>query len=175
MPDDPKFVPSFLLADLNADLTAFELLNNHETPRNSSLLSTENSTSRLPNQSSINGLQLDISSSSIAGGRADLSGFTSDVPSTAKKASAFDRTSFFDEEGGVIFQPDFEFDGEGNIIELPVRQASQQASLNLNMGESDITARVRQEIEEGIHNLQNQVSSTHLNFQDPLYLTTSVL
>ncbi|PGG97935.1 hypothetical protein AJ80_09611, partial [Polytolypa hystricis UAMH7299] len=150
LPDDPSFIPGLMLPGLNVDLSVLDFSTEHETPRRSSLLSSQLHQSSHYNNLSSDLVRLNLSSSSIGGGDAGGFGLASDMSSTGKKdLRTLDHPSAFAEEGGVLFQPDFEFDEEGNIIELPARQTPQEASLGIPRGsESGIASHVRRELEE---------------------------
>jgi hypothetical protein len=94
-----------------------------------------------------------------SGGADGCFGFASGTSTTAKKSAQFELPSIFAEEGGVLLQPDFEFDGEGNIIELAVKQNIQSKAIAIERrSESTITSRVRQQVGEGSQSGVDQVN-----------------
>lgn len=99
----------------------------------------------------------------------DIGGFDvmSNMGSSVQKGNRFGsgRVSIFEnEEEGVLLQPDFEFDEEGNIIELAVRKRPQDNSrvvqaASRNSSEAPVM-KVREEAEEGFLFDQAQVRTT---------------
>ncbi|OAX80781.1 hypothetical protein ACJ72_04876 [Emergomyces africanus] len=118
LPDDPSFIPDIMLPGLNVDLSALDISSDTGSPRKSSLLSSFLAPSSKCSHFSDGQLHLNISSSDIGGLGAGASGFPSDIGSSARKDTQFELPAAFAEETGVLLQPDFEFDGDGNIIEL---------------------------------------------------------
>ena len=149
-----------MLPGLNLDLSALDILTDVETPHSSSLLWSKSRQSSRSSHFSADKLCLDVSSSQMIHGDADgCFGFVSDISSTAKKDTQSEFPSIFAEEGGILLQPDFEFDGEGNIIELAVKQNVQTKATAIDRrSEPAITNRVREHIEEGFQAGINQVS-----------------
>ncbi|OJD10461.1 hypothetical protein AJ78_08535 [Emergomyces pasteurianus Ep9510] len=125
LPDDPSFIPDLMLPGLNVDLSALDISSDIGSPRKSSLLSSFLAPSSKSSPFSDGQLHLNISSSDIGGLGAGASGFPSDIGSSARKDTQFELPAAFAEETGVLLQPDFEFDGDGNIIELQVRPSPQ--------------------------------------------------
>ncbi|OJD28263.1 hypothetical protein ACJ73_00342 [Blastomyces percursus] len=121
LPDDPTFIPDLMLPGLNVDLSALDISSDIGSPRKSSLLSSVLAPSSKSSQFSDGHLHLNISSSDIGGHGAGASGFPSDIGNSVRKEAQFELPAAFAEETGVLLQPDFEFDGEGNIVELPVK------------------------------------------------------
>ncbi|PGH07450.1 hypothetical protein GX51_01751 [Blastomyces parvus] len=120
LPDDPTFIPDLMLPGLNVDLSALDISSDIGSPRKSSLLSSVLAPSSKSSQFSDGQLHLNISSSDIGGHGAGVSGFPSDIGSSVRKEAQFELPAAFAEESGVLLQPDFEFDGDGNIVELSV-------------------------------------------------------
>lgn len=113
LPQDPTFIPELMLPGLNVDLSCLEIAN-FETPNSgflSSCVPRSNKSGRLASHQ----LRLDLSSE-IGNGQF---GFPSEM-SSPKKGPEVELPAFLGEEAGVLLQPDFEFDEEGNIRELPV-------------------------------------------------------
>ncbi|EEH48609.2 uncharacterized protein PADG_04688 [Paracoccidioides brasiliensis Pb18] len=149
IPDDPSFIPFLMLPGLNVDLSALDITSNIGSPRKSSLLSSQIPESTKSSRFSDGQLHLNISSSDISGLGAGAFGFPSDIGSIGTKENEFELPAAFAEETGVLLQPDFEFDGEGNIIELPVRQTPQNKPIGLSArSETRTNTRVRPEVEE---------------------------
>lgn len=106
-------------------------------------------------------IELDLSSSSMAPGNL-FGGFaaSSDINASAQKGSQLGRGAMLEEEG-FLLQPDFEFDEEGNIIELDLGATPQVERVGSETGgpsESAITGRVRRDLEEGLLAGQEMVS-----------------
>ncbi|KAK2765035.1 hypothetical protein FQN54_008734 [Arachnomyces sp. PD_36] len=79
-------------------------------------------------------------------------GVSSDVNSSAQKGSQLGRGSMFEEEG-FLLDADFEFDEEGNIIELDRNATPQVVRAGSEIGglsESVVTGRVRRDLEDGL-------------------------
>ncbi|KMU88524.1 hypothetical protein CIHG_06324 [Coccidioides immitis H538.4] len=121
LPEDPTFVPRLMLPGLNLDLSALEIADVLETPRKtsdflSSCLEQSNKSSLYFQKQH----QLDLSSSqagpSVIGGF----GLPSEMDS-ASKGPQVELPAYLGAEEGVLLEPGFEFDVEGNIIELPVK------------------------------------------------------
>ncbi|KKZ62387.1 hypothetical protein EMCG_03214 [[Emmonsia] crescens] len=125
LPDDPSFIPDLMLPGLNVDLSALDISSDIGSPRKSSLLSSFLTPSSKSSRFSDGQLHLNISSSDIGGLGVGASGFPSDIGSSTRKETQFELPAAFAEETGVLLEPDFEFDGDGNIIELPVRPTPQ--------------------------------------------------
>lgn len=121
LPEDPTFVPSLMLPGLNIDLSALEITSVLETPRKtSSFLSSYLNQSDRSSQFFNRRIQLDLSSSQIGPSAIGGFGLPSEM-SSATKGPQVDLPAYLGDEEGVLLQPDFEFDAEGNIIELPVK------------------------------------------------------
>lgn len=108
-------------------------------------------------------IELNLSSSNMAPGNND-GGFaaSSDVNISAQRGSQLGRGAMLEEEGFLI-QPDFEFDEEGNIIELDPRATPQVQKAWSETGgpsESAIKGKVRQDLEEGLLAGQEMVSDS---------------
>ena len=160
MPHDATFVPDLMLPGLNLELSTLDISTDAETPSSSSLLWSQSRQSSRSSHLSDEKLRLNISASEMIPGDADgCFIFASDISSTANKVAQSEFPSIFAEEGGLLLQPDFEFDGEGNIIELAVKQNVQTKATAIDRrSEPAITNRVREHIEEGFQAGINQVS-----------------
>jgi hypothetical protein len=149
-----------MLPGLNLDLSALDISTDVETSRSSSLLWSQSLQSSRSSRPSDERPGLNISLSEIASGGADGGfGFASDISTTIKKGAQSDLPSIFAEEGGVLLQPDFEFDGEGNIIELAVKPNTQSKATAIeHRSESMITSRVRPHVGESSQSGVDQVN-----------------
>jgi hypothetical protein len=98
----------------------------------------------------------------MASGNADGGfGMSSEMNASAQKGTQLGRESMFEDEG-FLLQPDFEFDEEGNIIELSLQKTPQAGKAEPEVGgpsESAIKGRVRGELEEGLLAGQEMVST----------------
>ena len=130
-----------MLPGLNIDLSSLDITTSFGTPR-SSLLSSyiphSNKSGRLSNQR----LRLDLSSELGNG----PFGFPSEMTSPIKEPEV-ELPAFLGEEYGVLLQPDFEFDEEGNIRELPAAGTALGTVIDGGvMGEQAESAQVRHSI-----------------------------
>lgn len=118
LPHDPSFIPDLMLPGLNVDLSTLELESRITSPQKSSLLSSflprSQGFERLAQQQT---LQLDLSSSDAGLGNVGAQHLGSQL-SSARKEAQIELPAYTEDEAGVLLQPDFEFDGEGNIVEL---------------------------------------------------------
>lgn len=107
------------------------------------------------------GLRLDLPSDDLVKG---LSGFgtESDMGSPAHKKGIFDKNpSAFTDEEGVLLQADFEFDEDGNIVELGSMQPSSHARGNQaggNVNETPVMPSMKRTRESETHPVNRQVS-----------------
>ncbi|KAL2007435.1 hypothetical protein VTN00DRAFT_8873 [Thermoascus crustaceus] len=159
IPYDPSFVPEINLPTFDLDFASLSAMTEISSSRQSSLLLTQVHGSSLSSHLGHVSPRLDISSSDIVMGDFGVGGFqtASDMGSSVQKGgrSGGVRHSIFgDEEEGILLQPDFEFDEEGNIVELAVKKGprdrvSQRQAASRNPSEAPITGRVREETGEG--------------------------
>ncbi|KKA18397.1 Rad21/Rec8 N terminal domain protein, partial [Rasamsonia emersonii CBS 393.64] len=144
VPYDPAFIPELSLPGLNLDLVNIHTAKESSLNLHSSLLSSNLSNSD-HSRAGIDALpQLDISSPSIALG--ETGGFTlaSDRASSTQKDNYRFRGSAFEDEEGVLLQPDFEFDEDGNIVDLVTNELSvSRADEQTNLQQSELTVRDR--------------------------------
>ncbi|EFQ97196.1 Rad21/Rec8 N terminal domain-containing protein [Nannizzia gypsea CBS 118893] len=118
LPHDPTFIPELMLPGLNVDLSTLDIGLDWVSPRKSSLVSSYVPKSTASNKSAAGELQLNLSSSDIGGFHTgDALGYISEM-SSARKEPQVELPAYFGDEAGILLQPDFEFDGDGNIIEL---------------------------------------------------------
>ncbi|KAK2813066.1 hypothetical protein FQN49_008329, partial [Arthroderma sp. PD_2] len=137
LPHDPNFIPELMLPGLNVDLSALDLGLEWDSPRKSSLISSYIPRSTSSNRSATEQVMLDLSSSDIGGVQAaDGFGYISEM-SSARKELQVELPPYLGDEAGVLLQPDFEFDGDGNIIELSPKKTTEPK----DVGEGDINAR----------------------------------
>lgn len=117
LPDDPSFVPEINLPGLGIDLSKLTLEPQADTSRQNSFLWTKfpDLSQTLPENLN---LQLDLSSEDIM---RDFGGFGSQSETSGsiqRRPLGRIAAGTLDDEAGVLLQPDFEFDEDGNIIEL---------------------------------------------------------
>ncbi|OAT13332.1 Rad21/Rec8 N terminal domain-containing protein [Blastomyces gilchristii SLH14081] len=168
LPDDPSFIPDLMLPGLNVDLSVLDISLDIGSPRKSSLLSSVLAPSSKSSQFSDGQLQLNISSSDIGGHGAGASGFPSDIGSSVRKEAQFELPAAFAEETGVLLQPDFEFDGDGNIVELPVNPTPKDKCIAVSgRSATNVNSRLRTEEEAEYQAFQDQ-------FQDQMVLHDDV-
>lgn len=118
--DDPSFIPEINLPGLGIDISKLTLVPEVDFSRQGSFLLTQSPDISQTVPENFN-LQLEFSSDDIlgnpgGGGLGSESGHTGSV--RPKGPLARISTSAVDNEAGVLLQPDFEFDEDGNIIEL---------------------------------------------------------
>lgn len=117
LPDDPSFVPEINLPGLEIDLSKLTLEPQAGISSQNSFLWTKSPDLSQILPENLN-LQLDLSSEDITrdfggfGSQSEASGSAHQRPLGRIAAGALD------DEAGVLLQPDFEFDEDGNIIEL---------------------------------------------------------
>ena len=158
--DDPAFLPELAFRALDIDLSALDL-SSDATSHDSSSMSQR---SILSSQSSHEGpegphLGLEIPTSDTGGGTADAGGFVvlGDDGDSAQRGSRLGGPAPADDEEGLLPDVDFEFDAEGNVVELNVEDRAQRQSV-LGVGvegsrlsrDSGASGRVRREHAEGL-------------------------
>ncbi|RAK96871.1 Rad21/Rec8 N terminal domain protein [Aspergillus ibericus CBS 121593] len=120
LPYDPSFLPEINLPGLGLDLSKFSLSIDMNLSQQSSLAWPKTPDLSQSVLSQPTSLRLDLSSDDII--LRDVGGFSSDTNVTRYGGKAIDFTGIepfaLNEESGVILQQDFEFDEDGNIIEL---------------------------------------------------------
>ena len=158
--DDPAFLPDF--PGLDIDLSALDISTDGSS-RRSSLLSPHSLRSSLSsNQDSDESLLGLIIPTSDTGGAGDFGGF--DLPgddrASARPSSRL-RGLLEDEEEGFNLDPGFTIDVDGTVVLTGQDQPqATSAAAEMRIGsESAVSARVRQELEEGRQALQLDVGS----------------
>lgn len=146
--------------DMNLDLSIFET--SPDTSHRSSMMSPPSflsSRSSQPREPTEEPALVFPSTDTPAGGDLGRIGFVGDTSSALKTGSKAGRTSVF-EDTGVIEDPGFEFDGEGNLVTLPLPAERENVAASVTgpasrLGsDSAISARVRQEHEAGLQGAQ---------------------
>jgi hypothetical protein len=156
LPDDPAFLPDF---DMNLDLSMFGISTGSSSGLGSitppSCLSSRSSVAREP----MTEPALVFPSVETPRGELGVFGFGGDTNSAFKTASRAGGVSVF-EDTGMIEDPGFEFDAEGNVVELPeagVREnavPSAPGPVSKLGSDSAISAQVRREHEAGLYGAQ---------------------
>ncbi|KAL4958179.1 hypothetical protein BDW69DRAFT_179958 [Aspergillus filifer] len=128
LPYDPSFLPENNLPGLGIDLSKLNRLLEVDASQQSSVFLPQTPDLSQSALSSNSSLRLDIPSDDNI--LRDMGGFGSetDMASSAHGGVDFGRlmASSLNEEVGVLLQPDFEFDEDGNIIELGVRNQNER-------------------------------------------------
>ncbi|CAG8890451.1 unnamed protein product [Penicillium egyptiacum] len=126
VPYDPSFLPETALPGLEIDFSYFSTTTNDSSTELSGLWikSPNNSLSGTPQLSS---LRLELPSDDILGEGTILG--IDEINASAQKKDPFGNVTGLGSgnEEGVLLQPDFEFDEDGNIIELDARGKSPHA------------------------------------------------
>ncbi|MCJ1434419.1 hypothetical protein MMC27_003787 [Xylographa pallens] len=148
--DDPAFLPDIDLPSLDLDLSLFE----NSTQGSSHGISIMSASSHLSSRSSdkdgeasVLGLLIPTSDSGNAGG---IGGFQ--LANSGSNATEIDHgiADVFSEEQGFFPDVDFNFDAEGNMIELEAPQAVQfHEPVPRSRSDSVISAQMRQHHEDG--------------------------
>jgi hypothetical protein len=159
LPDDPTFLPDF---DMNLDLSMFGISTGSSTGSGSmippSYLSSRSSVAREP----IEEPALVFPSVDTPRGELGVFGFGGDTSLAFKTASRASGVSVF-EDTGMIEDPGFEFDAEGNVVELPeagVRENAAPGPVSKLGSDSAISAQVRREHEAGLYGAQVCLNSS---------------
>ncbi|KAK2804926.1 hypothetical protein FQN50_006436 [Emmonsiellopsis sp. PD_5] len=175
IPDDPSFIPSLMLPGLNVDLSVLEHSLELGSPRKSSLLSSQIMLSSNANinatPSSIN-LPLNVSSSSVIGGiNMGSIGIGSELSSVTKKDKHIELPAGYEPEHGLLEPQGFEFDEEGNIVELPVRQTPQGRGVGVSGGsEFGGNGGVRAQAGEELEGYQGQFDDDNMIIDDIMHM-----
>lgn len=123
LPDDPSFIPEINLPGLGVDLSKLTFAPEVDESQQSFFWTNSPDLSQTLGQSF--NLQLDLSSDDIM---RDIGGLASEseISGSVQRKAPMGRisASALDDEAGVLLQPDFEFDEDGNIIELAQERRS---------------------------------------------------
>ncbi|OKL62519.1 hypothetical protein UA08_02925 [Talaromyces atroroseus] len=123
VPYDPAFIPDFTFPGLDLDLLNPCGPAAPDLKLNSNLISSNLSVSP-HSQLDLDTLpQLDVDSSSNTLAEFGRFSFDSGSIHSAKQRNVFGRSEIKTEEEGVLLQPDFDFDEEGNIFDLVMTDA----------------------------------------------------
>jgi len=120
LPYDPSFLPESNLPGLGLDLSKLNRLLDMDPSQQSSVFLPQTPDLSQSALSSSSALRLNLPSDDNV--MRDTGGFSceADIASSVQGGLDFGvlMTSSLNEDGGVLLQPDFEFDEDGNIIEL---------------------------------------------------------
>ncbi|KAL4865822.1 hypothetical protein BDV12DRAFT_199791 [Aspergillus spectabilis] len=126
LPYDPSFLPENNLAGLRLDLSKLSRLLETDASQQSSVFMPQTPDLSQSALSGSSDLRLNLPSDDNI--LRDIGGFSSeaDIGSSAHGGMDFGRlmASSLNEDVGVLLQPDFEFDEDGNMIELGARRQS---------------------------------------------------
>ncbi|CAG8322035.1 unnamed protein product [Penicillium nalgiovense] len=119
LPYDPSFLPETALPGLEIDLSSFTTANDSSSQLSGLWIKSPNNS--LSGTSQLSSLHLELPSDDILG-EGTILGIDEISGSAQKKDPSGNVTGLgLGNEGGVLLQPDFEFDEDGNIIELDTR------------------------------------------------------
>ncbi|KGO64002.1 Rad21/Rec8-like protein, C-terminal [Penicillium expansum] len=126
LPYDPSFLPETALPGLEIDLSYFTATTDDSSSQLSGLW-TKSPNNSLSGTSQLSSLHLELPSDDILG-EGTILGIDEINRSAQKKYTFRNMTGLgLGNEEGVLLQPDFEFDEDGNIIELGAREKSPHA------------------------------------------------
>lgn len=128
LPYDPSFLPENNLPGLGLDLSKLNRLLDMDPSQQSSVFLPQTPDLSQSALSSSSALRLNLPSDDNV--LRDTGGFSSEADIASSVQGGLDfgvlMASSLNEDGGVLLQPDFEFDEDGNIIELGPRQNSER-------------------------------------------------
>ncbi|KAJ5870172.1 hypothetical protein N7455_005113 [Penicillium solitum] len=126
LPYDPSFLPETALPGLEIDLSYLTPTTDDSSSQLSGLW-TKSPNNSLSGTSQLSSLHLDLPSDDILGDGTILG--IDEINRSAQKNDTFGNMTGLGlgNEEGVLLQPDFEFDEDGNIIELGAREKSPHA------------------------------------------------
>ncbi|KAF3017980.1 hypothetical protein E8E15_005337 [Penicillium rubens] len=126
LPYDPSFLPETALPGLEIDFSSFTTTTNDSSSQLSGLW-IKSPNNSLSGASQLSSLHLELPSDDILGEGTILG--IDEINESAQKKDPFGNVTGLGlgNEEGVLLQPDFEFDEDGNIIELDTRGKSPHA------------------------------------------------
>lgn len=135
LPYDPSFLPETSLPGIGIDLSLFNGLAEESTSQQSSIWSKSPATSQ-SGFSHIGTIQLELPDDDLIRDAEGLPGLGNDMDASAQKGGLFGRKSQTDleDEEGVLLQPDFEFDDDGNIVEFDASMLSPHKRKKISAG-----------------------------------------
>ena len=139
LPYDPTFSPEINLPGINIDFSLFDLTANGITSQQPRLWTNSPLDSQF-STTQIEVIQLELPPDDVLQDSHSLVS-DADVRNSALKRGPFGKNAMEDPENeeGVLLQPDFEFDENGNIIEFDVTRLSprKRRKYNMNQPESE--------------------------------------
>ncbi|KAJ5607734.1 hypothetical protein N7537_004353 [Penicillium hordei] len=164
LPYDLSFLPETALPGLEIDLSYFTATTDDSSSQLRGLWSKSPSNS-LSDTSQLSSLHLDLPSDDILG-EGNILGIDAINMSAQKKDTFGNMTGLgLGNEEGVLLQPDFEFDEDGNIIELGAREKSPHArksTVGPRESEGPINDQLRQ-LDEDSMQIDNEVRVAETN------------
>ena len=146
--DDPAFLPDFDLLDLDLDLSLLEASTQGSSQRSSIMSGHSHQPSRSSNVDEGRAMADLIIPSSSSGNVGEIEGFV--LPESEGGRGV----NIIDEDGGFFPDVDFNFDAEGNFIELgevqPTPAGEPGATRARIRSDSEMSALLRQEHQEGL-------------------------
>ncbi|KAB8231949.1 Rad21/Rec8 N terminal domain protein [Aspergillus alliaceus] len=140
LPYDPSFLPEYDLPGMRIDLSKLSLPLDTVTSQQSDLLWPKTPDLCQSDLSQSPSLRLSFSYNDMI--MRDADGLDSEINVPSSVPRSFDLGGFgattFDEEAGILLQPDFAFDEDGNLIELGIasRQTAKQDGTSRHVIES---------------------------------------
>lgn len=148
LPYDPTFLPETGLPGLDLNFSLFGLTTNDSSTQRSSSWTTSPATSQSVS-SQIGIIQLDLPTDDFIGVR-DVQGQRADNVTTGKKRGLFGKDARADlEDEGILLQPDFEFDEDGNIVEFDTSNMSPRKRRKVSPRSEALGGPAGEEIQEG--------------------------
>ncbi|MCJ1249630.1 hypothetical protein MMC30_006856 [Trapelia coarctata] len=151
--DDPAFLPELDLPNLDMDFSLFEVSTQGSSKRTSIMSAKSNQSSQSSHQEGEDSVLSLVIPSSGSGNAGGIGGFTiAESEGTSARRDTRPADAVNDEEG---FFPDvdFNFDAEGNLIELgdlgPLPTGQVEPAMTGTRSDSAASAQVRQEHQEG--------------------------
>lgn len=165
--DDPAFIPELAMPGLDIDLSALDISTDDSSRRSSLLSPLSQRTSLSSTQQSDESLLGLVIPSTGTGGGGSIGGFVlpGEDRSSAQRASRL-RSILDQEEEGFDLDPGFTFDDQGDIVFPDARAQTHPGSATRPVSrlgsDSAASARVRQEIDEGLQ-------AGHFDVSSPIY------
>ncbi|CAI7650527.1 unnamed protein product [Penicillium glandicola] len=165
LPYDPSFLPETALPGLEIDLSYFTATTDDSSSQLTGIW-TKSPNNSLSGTSQLSSLHLELPSDDILG-EGTILGFDEINGSVQKKDTFGNMTGLgLGNEEGVLLQPDFEFDEDGNIIELGARGQSphpRKATVRPRESEGPLDDQQRQLDEDSMHIDNEEVGVTETN------------
>ncbi|KAL9126016.1 MAG: hypothetical protein Q9217_004867 [Psora testacea] len=174
--DDPAFLPDLVLPGLDIDRPALDT-SADVTSRWSSISSPHSQRPSLSGQQDSDGSMVGlIIPTSDSGGAGNLGGFQ--LPSEdISSAQRNERPGRLLEYEGAAFDvdPGFSIDAEGNLIEEPIGGSEVRRAPVRTRSDSVTSARVRQELQEGLQQGQYDPGAMNVDFDMPRFVNEGAI